>query len=734
MACGSEPSMDAQDGNLIFNVGTSKSVVIRQGEATIDLLRVLYSLQTALANAQAEIAMLKASQATLDATLEHNVTQLLTQKADQSELEITVASAVDSMRNYADEAVQGMSNCAAEEAAAARLALVNTTAFVGLEQRVAVLETTFVSQTSLAEDLQEVVIDVSETLDHELQYVYGNMSLLGADLANTTFNANADEILRCFSLGLVYDAESDACIPTYLHTGCPAGGPSVANAMGCASGFAATNTAKFVCNALSEWIPVSGDALVCTDVDECAAGATCPELATCTNLVGSYECRCPGGDTVARDAPACYGLYMHFLDTPEKLLFDFTQDCGKQESDVSSSIPQGAVAIVASLTSYNSLRNDHCVYSLGRDNDVPCSFSSGGVYSTNTYYNDVLQTQNGENGGPQYHGFSSGTSIIPLNGRTVKSSIHGMTHGVNYLTVYIYGYVMGVDGRSTLLEVNQVHNLRLASSSAATIASLQTQHVPASGVAGVLTTATTFVDTHRDHYWTNFGPDINLTYPNWDAQPSETTSFWGDAVITNDGDASVASAYYGYSQFLMTGTADDGTVRVETNVGFNDAGTSYLTVAVFGYIPKGPFTNIIYLEAAQRRTISFDPTTRTVINNIAPPAATGIPVTAKALITTIFTYDAPGISDHVNHLFGRDASTNVNSWDNSIHDNNVYFNDVQITHDGSAGSKNYYGFWHGTQIIPLKANGNFDAILCDGAANDGTPHRVAINIVGYVAA
>ena len=133
-------------------------------------------------------------------------------------------------------------------------------------------------------------------------------------------------------------------------------------------------------------------------MNECDTAGTCPPSSTCANLPGTFECQCDGF-TIAPTEKGCYGLYVEFLSTPEKLLFDFTSQCQKIEKTVSDNIPTNAVAVLASLTTFNSQRNDHVVYSLGRDNSVTCYFHHNQVYEANTYFNDVLQTQNGDAGG-----------------------------------------------------------------------------------------------------------------------------------------------------------------------------------------------------------------------------------------------------------------------------------------------------------------------------------------------
>ncbi|EDQ84942.1 uncharacterized protein MONBRDRAFT_34480 [Monosiga brevicollis MX1] len=763
------PSVTVENGNLIFVLNSSKSVLIEQGTNTLDLLTVIASMQASLSDAHATIAALNqtcadlqqelgATRATLNASISavaQDVSQLanatdlqLNQKADADEVSLALASAVDSMRDYANE----VGTATAQAAAEARQILVNTTAFAAYRSEIADLVATLVTKAALADNLDDILEEMALLLDHELTYVYGNMSLLNGTISSATFNANADSILNCFSQGLVFDADLNRCVPTFVHGGCSASGPVIAHLAAstctnrsfdgtclvtCAENYSPERSATYVCNEFAEWVPVSGDALVCADSDECAAGAPCPDMATCVNLEGSYECRCPSGNfTIDPNADSCYGLFVRFLDRPERMLFDFESNCEKLEQDVPTVIPTDAVAVLASLSMYNSLGNDHCVYSLGRDNDVPCSNYDNDVYNANTYLNDILQTQNGDNGGAQGDGMAVGTTIIPLAGRTIKGGVSGLTRGVNSLTVYIYGYLTGA-GESTLLSVNQVHNLRQTSNRGFSKYDLKPSHIPATGVAGVLTASSMFVSNRDDHFNMAFGRDTSNMPNNWDNAPyTSALQYWGDAVTTNEGDSSVASAHYGWSTFLMTGSLGDGTIKVDAGMGANsDNPTVYLTLQVFGYIPSAPFTNIIYLPTSAARTMKFAPTARTVTTGISPPAGSGVPTNAKALITTIYTHEHTSSSDHVVHTFGRDATHTASIIRNGIHDSNVYFNDVQISHDGgTAGSRWYYGHWHGTQIIPLKDDGTFDAVFCDSESTPGTAHYITIAVIGYVAA
>ena len=101
-----------------------------------------------------------------------------------------------------------------------------------------------------------------------------------------------------------------------------------------------------------------------------------------------------------------------------------------------------------------------------------------------------------------------------------------------------------------------------------------------------------------------------------------------------------------------------------------------------------------------------------MVSNTVPPSVSQIPATAIGLIATIYTFQTSFSSDHMMHTFGRTLNTpNSYLWDNQIYALNTQLNDIVITHCGDTGMVFYYGEAHGTNIIPLKANGAFDSYL-----------------------
>lgn len=113
-----------------------------------------------------------------------------------------------------------------------------------------------------------------------------------------------------------------------------------------------------------------------------------------------------------------------------------------------------------------------------------------------------------------------------------------------------------------------------------------------------------------------------------------------------------------------------------------------------------------------------------IIKDISPPP--NIPQGTIALIASITTHQKGSDEDHAVHSFGRNPKHELRAWSNSVHDVEVPYNDVIITHERSS----VYGHSQGTMIIPLKENGRFDAHLNMGY-NRGS-HYITIQVYGYV--
>jgi hypothetical protein len=56
-----------------------------------------------------------------------------------------------------------------------------------------------------------------------------------------------------------------------------------------------------------------------------------------------------------------------------------------------------------------------------------------------------------------------------------------------------------------------------------------------------------------------------------------------------------------------------------------------------------------------------------------------------------------------------------------------------VTYEGATAATSYYnGYSFGSNIIPIKANGAFDAQLCIGKNATSGIHYVVVQVYGYV--
>jgi hypothetical protein len=94
-----------------------------------------------------------------------------------------------------------------------------------------------------------------------------------------------------------------------------------------------------------------------------------------------------------------------------------------------------------------------------------------------------------------------------------------------------------------------------------------------------------------------------------------------------------------------------------------------------------------------------------------------------AILANIITFHTDR-NDQTISSFGRNAGHTSYVWDNEIFNNaaniNSWMNDVLITHEGDISPSYYYGYSHGSQIIPLKSGAVFDAQLAMGKSGSGT--------------
>ncbi len=135
--------------------------------------------------------------------------------------------------------------------------------------------------------------------------------------------------------------------------------------------------------------------------------------------------------------------------------------------------------------------------------------------------------------------------------------------------------------------------------------------------------------------------------------------------------------------------------------------------------------SLVLLGAPQIIRLSCNGTTST--HTRLNLAVSSVPDDASAIVANLYTFSSSR-DDHVNHHFGRTALSGT-TWDNEPWNRNIPMSDVSITHQGDSAGNFHYGHGHGSNIIPLKSNGTFDASMCRGYSR-GT-HYVTIQVNGY---
>eukprot|EP00494_Astrolonche_serrata_P005944 UN05961 len=83
--------------------------------------------------------------------------------------------------------------------------------------------------------------------------------------------------------------------------------------------------------------------------------------------------------------------------------------------DVPDIVPATADAVIVTISTYNSEQNDHVNHSFGRSYEHDPYTWDNAIHDGNTYYNDVLITNNGDSAGDDTYGYSHGTQIVPLD-------------------------------------------------------------------------------------------------------------------------------------------------------------------------------------------------------------------------------------------------------------------------------------------------------------------------------
>ena len=107
-------------------------------------------------------------------------------------------------------------------------------------------------------------------------------------------------------------------------------------------------------------------------------------------------------------------------------------------------VPSNAIALITTIYTYTAV-NDHQMLSFGRNASHPSNLWQLGLFSANTYTNDVLITHDGDVDTGYYYGYAHGMQIIPLKPCGTFDALMGMGKNDNsnpfYVTIQVYGYI-----------------------------------------------------------------------------------------------------------------------------------------------------------------------------------------------------------------------------------------------------------------------------------------------------
>lgn len=189
----------------------------------------------------------------------------------------------------------------------------------------------------------------------------------------------AKESDACHNEGKIYSSDLDKCLTPIAHAKCNAAPVGVKNslpcpeleylktcALKCKPGYRPNPARFYKCNEDANLVPVKA-ASKCDDINECQTNKGGCQHA-CTNTVGSFKCRCPSGQALNPDGKTCTAMKLTFLAKPFNIRQSSTSSCRRITYTLPSSIPSGATAVLGAVTTFNSCRGDHVVYSMGRNN------------------------------------------------------------------------------------------------------------------------------------------------------------------------------------------------------------------------------------------------------------------------------------------------------------------------------------------------------------------------------
>ena len=431
------------------------------------------------------------------------------------------------------------------------------------------------------------------------------------------------------------------------------------------------------------------------------------------------------------------GLNFVYLTLPFNVHISNAANCQlfAGNSVAAGGIPTTATGVIATISTFSSLRTNHVLFSFGRYSTHYCSPWDSAPYDNNTVLNDVLLSHNGGLGSNYYAGHSHGSHIIPLYGAAVFDVVMSMgwvASNTNYVNIQIYGYTTGGAGYLTQAQISNIRSLT-------TTVGLQVLNsavvLPSPWAAvGYIGTISTFITTRNDYYMITFGR--NVSHPITNLQDNgmslDTANYFNDFILTSAGDNGQID-YYGrqHGSHVIPLKANNA-FDIYTNIFKNDAiANAYLNIQVYGFIPFPSYTNVRWLTTNQKIIMQSNTGGEIISNSIVP----GVPSNATSIFANIYSWQSSR-NDFMMHNFGRYANTNPAILDNqmfnaALSNVNAYYNDVIVTYEGRNTTSYYYGYSHGSNIIPLKANAAFDSVLGINKAAASGIHYVLIQVYGY---
>eukprot|EP00730_Choanoeca_flexa_P004012 TRINITY_DN11572_c0_g1_i3.p1 TRINITY_DN11572_c0_g1~~TRINITY_DN11572_c0_g1_i3.p1 ORF type:complete len:738 (+),score=101.42 TRINITY_DN11572_c0_g1_i3:2-2215(+) len=708
------------DDDIVFSLPHNKTVRIDQGLDSFDaieLFRRYIELERIVIDLQETVAQLQHRQANNTQALESRVSQVnesLSLKLDEcSNSTEALQQQIESDKLRQGNVTEDLRN---------QVTLVN----IGLQEQLTQAIADVTSQTnaklinyasaSTLDDITERVeaVEASKATREELANEAATLARQLDQVLLTQNSSLENDMLRCLEQGLIYNQSSAACEPAFIHDGCqmpPAMGVASCGAdtsykavcdATCAAGYELNqqSTVAYTCSSLGQWEPSYVNdtiSLPCVEIDECSSDP-CGPGQTCSDLIADYTCACNDGSRWDRKTNRCIGAFFHWLDLPQRIRQAATVHCQKAMVDVDF-LPAEATGIIASATTFNSCLGDHVVWGMGRDNShSDCTSWSASFLVKDAYFTDVLLTQNGNSAGNRRYGTSTGTIIAPItaDNKLAMSLSMGHSCGTNYLTLLVYGYITG----DFAIPVDQVSNVFQSTTVQNDKRNAQPSFVQMPA-AGLFATVNAYINAD-DHFEITNGRTYSVPIRGWEDAPYEgQDEYWGDVRLTHNGQYDTAKEVYGRS---------------------------------FGSSPcRHDQSQNNCLGRHSCRADADKPS----LSSHQPEPCAAVPIGAKGLLTTIHTY-ANGHHDHVCHSFGRNAAHSDFVADNApytLPDEEAWLNDVLITSEGDDSVTYYYGYFHGTQLIPLKANGRFDAVLNlhrNSNSIGGTLHEIVLLVVGYI--